>query len=572
MTETKAQPSQPEDTELSSAEEKRFRSIFPSGFLRRGPGSVEEVMTGQEEPPVVEPVDFPIPPPKAKIYFNGLVAGSGEYLVPPLYWEQIRSVRHPEPEPAPVPKSTPKSDPRSTSWLRRWVEKLENLVERPRRAPVPWVDHQRLDEAGWAVVFPRNTDDKILRKLRPLLDRRREEAGSRYKELTYDKGYRPGDSLLQFLDQNQTGLNAPDAKQLPYFILLVGSPEEIPFEFQYDLDVQYAVGRLHFDDLEDYKRYADHVVQAERFKPALDQDLSFFGVTNAGDPATERLQAELSRPLVRRLLEQEGWSLRSVLGHDATRARLMRLLSPEDRAALLFLSGHGVVYPQDRAEEQRLRQGALVCADWQFGSDLSEEHCFSAPDVPVATKGQPGVGAGKILVHFSCFSAGTPDYDNFIKFSSSDVTADPPRIAKLPQRLLANGTLAYIGHVDRAWDTSFSFLRRASELTTYEAVVRSLTMGFTAGYAMEWLNNRHAQLATLVAAEMDPGRRSRLPLHPRESDTLWLAHNDARNFVLLGDPAVRLLGGHLPRARYVEAVPTADTKKSTQDQGQTQAS
>ena len=41
-------------------------------------------------------------------------------------------------------------------------------------------------------------------------------------------------------------------------------PESIPFDFQYLLDIEYAVGRLSFDDADRYRSYAESVVDYEK--------------------------------------------------------------------------------------------------------------------------------------------------------------------------------------------------------------------------------------------------------------------------------------------------------------------
>src|SRR5262249_40999949 len=89
----------------------------------------------------------------------------------------------------------------------------------------------------------------LARALRPLLDRRKAEAVSfpgkehYYRELTAEKGYRPGDTRRSFLERNGAlaGQDA-DPKKLPYFLMLVGSPGDNPFEFQYQLDVDEGGG------------------------------------------------------------------------------------------------------------------------------------------------------------------------------------------------------------------------------------------------------------------------------------------------------------------------------------------
>lgn len=59
------------------------------------------------------------------------------------------------------------------------------------------------------------------------------------------------------------------------------------------------------------------------------------------------------------------------------------------------------------------------------------------------------------------------------------------------------------------------------------------------GWCMEYLNTRHAELSVELCG-LFQDRQHLEPVTQERLSRVWRANNDARNFVVLGDPAVRL--------------------------------
>lgn len=420
------------------------------------------------------------------------------------------------------------------------------------RALMPHLDADDLAQAGWGVVWAPGLNPRIREEMQPLLDVRKEQAGPLYREIEI----RPGETFFQFLIRMGASVAPIDPKGLPYYLLLVGEPVDIPFEFQYQLDVAHAVGRLSFETPEEYGRYARGVVSAEQNDLRLPRRLSVFSVQNEDDRATKSCNEYLSRPLARLLTQDvQQWGIESWYAADATKVRLRSALALDggSRPALLLTCSHGLMF--GAADPlQPTDQGAVLCADWpgprRWTFRIPPEHYLAPRDVP-----NDADLSGLILFQFACFSAGTPERDSYSRAMGDEARrlAQRDSIAPLARRLLGKpggGALAVVGHVDQVFEASYLWPGVGRQHETFESCFKSLMAGHRLGLALEPFGQRHATIATFLTALLEQWRKQ--PSTRPEGVTealgeafLWLAHNDARGYLLLGDPAVRPAVGPL---------------------------
>ncbi len=443
---------------------------------------------------------------------DGLDGGSGAYLHPGLSLAEL----------VPWMEAPPKASKQAQQY----------------RAPRESVDPRSLASAGWAVVFPEGCDPAVREALSPLLNRRREQAGEHYLEIT---GFRPDETLWDLLDRCGAAPGAAaDPERLPYYVLLVGGPEEISWEVQSGLEVQYAVGRLAFDSAEDYGRYAGHALAAERRTGPFTRRATFFGTRNPDDRATELICEHLVDKTASFLLKKRpDWKTATVAPGEATRERLGGLLQGgEGTPSLLFASGHGLGFGLGHPA-QRERQGALVCSGWpgpkQWAGPVAPEHVFAAEDLPADARPD-----GLIAFLYACHGAGTPATETCGQDAAGEPRSLAPRpfVARLPQRLLAAGALAVVGHVDRTWGYSFVWKGAGGNPAVFQDSLLRLLDGHPLGSALEPFGERAGGLASALGQSIPKG----VPGGDKLRARLWTAARDAAYYVVLGDPAVRLPG------------------------------
>ena len=173
----------------------------------------------------------------------------------------------------------------------------------------------------------------------------------RYRELAGADGYRPDDSYVTFLGRHGLGARdpRPNRTSCRTTCCIVGGPGQIPFRFQYELDVMYAVGRLAFDTVEEYARYARRVVAAETVatgpaagcRSSARATRTIAATAMSADHLVGPLAEQLAAAAPRRLDGRPRTSGRA----RPPRRGLLELLAGAEPPSLLFTASHGMVFP-----------------------------------------------------------------------------------------------------------------------------------------------------------------------------------------------------------------------------------
>jgi hypothetical protein len=468
-------------------------------------------------------------PDEELIYTNGIDALTGHYLMPPI------SVR----ELAAMIRGQPVDHARTKE-----AGAIAQIYSKPSLGMPDGESPTNIQQAGWAVVFHKDEHEAVKKELGRLYEHRLKQIGDdkRVKILEY-AGEQDWKKWLEKYKVSPGGIKP---YRVPYYLLLVGGPERIPFQFSQLLSWEYGVGLLHFDHVEEYRQYVDSVIAYERGDAAARSKECVFFRTR-GDKSTDLSADHLVAPLANGIpatdddpaqepvAESKGFMTRRIWDGNATGEALAGVFAPPATArlpAFLFTASHGFGFIQPDPQAQPGFQGALKCQD---GIKFSASTLRSTPGVRVH---------GLIAFFFACYGAGTPQFDEYMLRADRAPLkiAEKPFIAALPKALLSHpegGALACIGHIERAWNYSFSTRKLGDQLIPYQNAVKRILSGVPVGYALKDMRERHASLSGSIGYTL---QQMRFGLQVKDQDLVldWATRNDAGGYVVIGDPAVCL--------------------------------
>jgi hypothetical protein len=469
--------------------------------------------------------------PDDQLYLNGVDALTGGPLRDAPSLEQVVALAEAEFE------GTPRQD-------RRALKSLSDLrIHQSYGMDVDHLDDPR--EARWGVVLAEGEDPAVRQALQPLIDLRASQMGSEPRVFEVD----PETTAVEFLRDNGVERGMGVVRNVPYYLLIAADPQRISFRFQMELNTEYATGRLHFDSPDGYHAYASHLREYETGPSTPNRrEAVFWAPEREVDPATSKSAPLLVQPLYDRLDPSFDFRKRlcrgdgdSADGGPATKENLHSILSGPELPAFLFTASHGMGYKTPHPDQPE-QQGALMCQEYVWNTEIDRGQWYGAGDLAQAGADLRG------LVHFAfaCFGAGTPQHDDYAQPDTpAAIIADRPFVAALPRAMLSHGALAFISHVEMAWGYSFMAAQPFAPpgaLTPLEAFQRALVRilrGNPIAHAMRDQYDRGVHLSSSLLETIAYKQRNQ-PVPPAELVRMWTERNDARAYLLVGDPAARL--------------------------------
>lgn len=411
--------------------------------------------------------------------------------------------------------------------------------------PEEWTD----PTIGWGLVLPDRVGldnaalgraDDAPEPIRALVAARsgkvlRHVAGTDAGDWTL-RDYAGGGDLLIAASPPGTG-----PKQLPMYLLIYGSPTEIPWHVQYALNPVRYVGRLDLtgDALSNYVTALldDWSCSTVRYDAPVVWAVDF----GNGD-ITSLMRGTFAAPLAACFESDPDMPSAAYVDGSvapATRARLRAALI-DNHPAVVVTSSHGMTGPLDDLPTMRASLGLLV----DTAKMLVRPECLLADWQP----------DGAIWFAQACCSAGSNSpswYHGLFKQGSvldrvlDGVAAVGATVAPLPKALLgaAKPLRAFIGHVEPTFDWTLALPANGQPLTasSTDALYRRLCLGQPVGLAMSPFYEPIGSL--LVGYERAVAKRSETVGAGADSALDFalnarVSSRDRASTVLLGDPTV----------------------------------
>ena len=323
-------------------------------------------------------------------------------------------------------------------------------------------------------------------------------------------------------------------------------------------------------------RYARAVAESQdetETTVALPRKAVLFGPRNPDDKSTRLSTDELVAPLAKDLAESKGvaagWDVKTVLAEEATKDALRTYLGGAETPTLLFTASHGLGFPNGHPR-QLAEQGALVCQDWPGPLEADGEIVADSTSRPT-TSPSFGEAARADRVPLRLLRGRYPPARR-LRPQPADGHPGRDRSAPVPGRAAPAAARPPPGRGpggDRARRTGLGLLVHVEpgrapapdvHLHPSHAPVRR-----PGRVGHRFLNQRYAELSSDLSVELEEIQWGKV------SDDLavagmWTANNDARSFIILGDPAARLplaAGGSKPRPTLEPVVLSTSPPRQT---------
>ncbi|OFX26955.1 MAG: hypothetical protein A2Z07_10270 [Armatimonadetes bacterium RBG_16_67_12] len=351
--------------------------------------------------------------------------------------------------------------------------------------------------------------------------------------------------LSDWIDDEITFKDGPD------YWLLVGNPVEMPFDLQWMLDAGKATGRIEFASDAEYAAYADRIVRAEQALTASAGPPPVFFWSPQHDKMTRLSNWYMCDPLVKKL-RSDGLAVTYREESDATVEAFWTMASGwGPRGGLVYTASHGAAVSKSHPDQAAL-QGCLQDVDGQYITGAGVTKVASA-------------FTNSVVFNFACYSGGTPSHSDFNhwvpQYRMDRYIPDRAFISALHRELLAHpaGPLVAIGHVEPAWAYGFTNPNDANDVVRdpkldadwgermrpFRTFVDRIAGGGTVGYAMEMFGYLYDRLGNQIAGRInrflrDGQTTTDLGEELRRMAIQWVSRNDYQNYVVFGDPAVRV--------------------------------